>query len=826
MPETPFGHTDPAGSRNAANLLDPAVQITPDPDDPDGFVAGKGPGGPEIRLTPAEAYLAEQMRRPYSEVVLVAKCNARFAEHLTVRDLHTLTAHLAEAGMMAGPPADPARSGTGQDRSDAASAGASAAASAGTGSRTNAGTVSGSGPGPESGTGPGPGSGEDPRRFRNHWSLCRPRPVLDFLLPAVAWMRFFKILVPVAVILAVVGFVNNLDLFFADISAIKTRVSYFGRVVFTLFTISLITQVYRGLTARHFRFDTPSFGLMLVFGLLPRFNMRVTVPDDADRHARLWALGAPVYIRFIVFPLGIMAWLTFRDQGTALSQISAGLAMVSMISFLFVANPLLGGAGYRFLSEWSGVENLRQKAFARLKSFFSRRPAVVMQYMDRSPAVLVYGLMSVLFTLALVGFISMTAARWLELNYRGLGVAVFLLVLVYLFFRFVYEKLVIRRRRRRAEALVESTGSGPGTPGGAGGLSGRSVSSGPGPRTPGFFRRLLKVRYLVLLVLAGVCFLPYLYESGGDAEVFPMTSAAVYAKYPDLVDTIYFDGGEILEKGTVIAEMVNDRQEYDVAQTREEIRRKQAELEVLLTTPSAEEIALAEEEVKTAQVMLQYSRQRFDRMDKLYEKEVVSFVEYEDALRQLELDGQLLAAAKARLADLRTRVNKYEIEAARIGIDLLNVRLAYHEQVLDRTRLKMPISGRIITMNLKNLQDTYLDDGVMFAEVEDMSRARVEIRVPESDVTEIGVGHPVRLRLHAFPGREFIGRVDRIYPAAVVDAVGRYVICETVMDNDQELFRSGMTGFAKIEGTQMFVIQAFTRALVRFVKVEAWSWLP
>jgi hypothetical protein len=60
----------------------------------------------------------------------------------------------------------------------------------------------------------------------------------------------------------------------------------------------------------------------------------------------------------------------------------------------------------------------------------------------------------------------------------------------------------------------------------------------------------------------------------------------------------------------------------------------------------------------------------------------------------------------------------------------------------------------------------------------------------------------------------------------VVDAVGRYVICETVMDNDQELFRSGMTGFAKIEGTQMFVIQAFTRALVRFVKVEAWSWLP
>jgi putative peptide zinc metalloprotease protein len=780
----------------SAGQLDPAVRIAPDPDDPGVYIARMEPGGASIRLSPAQAYLAENMRAPYSEVVLIAKCNARFPEHLTLRDLSTLVSRLEEAGMMAGPARDDALSHAGA-----------------TPEPPSAASVSRSGP-----------EQETPRRFPNHWSLCRPEPFLDLLLPAVAWMRFLKLLVPVAVILAAVGFANNLDLFFADISAIKTRVSYFGRVLFTLFTISLITQIFRGLTARHFRFETPSFGLMLVFGLLPRFNMKIIVPEDADRHARLWALGAPIYIRFIVFPAGIMAWVAFREQGTALSQISAGLAMVSMISFLFVSNPLLGGAGYRFLSEWFAVNNLRQKAFARLSSFFSRRPPVVMQYMDRSPAVLVYGLVSIVFTLALVGFISMTAARWLELNYQGLGVTVFLLVLVYLFFRFVYKKLVLRRKRRRAETLVQDSESGERPVSGQSPASETSVSRNRS--TTGAPQSRRRVRYLVLLLLLGVCFLPYHYESGGDAEVFPMASAAIYPKYPDLLDTIHYQGGEVLAQGTVVAEMVNDRQMYDVEKTREELKKKQAELDVLLTTPSPEQITLAEEEVKTARVMLQYSRQQFDRMNQLYQKEIVSFVDYEDALRQMELDQQLLSAAKARLADIKTRVNAHEIEAARIEIDLLKTQLAYHEQVLDRTRLKMPITGRIITMNLKNLQDTYLDEGVLFAEVEDISKVRVEIRIPESDAVEIGVGHTVRLRLRASPNQHFEGRVDKIYPAAVVDATGRFVICESILDNDEDLFRSGMTGFAKIEGRNMFVIEAFSRALVRFVKVEVWSWLP
>jgi hypothetical protein len=44
--------------------------------------------------------------------------------------------------------------------------------------------------------------------------------------------------------------------------------------------------------------------------------------------------------------------------------------------------------------------------------------------------------------------------------------------------------------------------------------------------------------------------------------------------------------------------------------------------------------------------------------------------------------------------------------------------------------------------------------------------------------------------------------------------------------NPDGLLKSQMTGFAKIAAGEQWAIVAFTRALVRFVMLEMWSWLP
>jgi len=47
-----------------------------------------------------------------------------------------------------------------------------------------------------------------------------------------------------------------------------------------------------------------------------------------------------------------------------------------------------------------------------------------------------------------------------------------------------------------------------------------------------------------------------------------------------------------------------------------------------------------------------------------------------------------------------------------------------------------------------------------------------------------------------------------------------------VIENENGELRTGMTGFAKIEGETIPVWKAFSLSILRFINVEAWSWLP
>ncbi|NJM97108.1 MAG: hypothetical protein HC800_07940 [Phormidesmis sp. RL_2_1] len=61
---------------------------------------------------------------------------------------------------------------------------------------------------------------------------------------------------------------------------------------------------------------------------------------------------------------------------------------------------------------------------------------------------------------------------------------------------------------------------------------------------------------------------------------------------------------------------------------------------------------------------------------------------------------------------------------------------------------------------------------------------------------------------------------------AAEPAAGRMLHVIIELPNPSGVLRPGMTGYAKIEGTTMPVAAAFSRSLIRFIKVEVWSWLP
>jgi len=59
-----------------------------------------------------------------------------------------------------------------------------------------------------------------------------------------------------------------------------------------------------------------------------------------------------------------------------------------------------------------------------------------------------------------------------------------------------------------------------------------------------------------------------------------------------------------------------------------------------------------------------------------------------------------------------------------------------------------------------------------------------------------------------------------------IKSFGNVVKVIAVIDNPKGELKTGMTGYAKIGGTLMPVWKAFTLALLRFLNIQVWSWIP
>jgi len=73
-----------------------------------------------------------------------------------------------------------------------------------------------------------------------------------------------------------------------------------------------------------------------------------------------------------------------------------------------------------------------------------------------------------------------------------------------------------------------------------------------------------------------------------------------------------------------------------------------------------------------------------------------------------------------------------------------------------------PVSGTVIEKKVQ--EGMYVNEGTAIYEVADLSTLWNIAEVNESDISTIKVGNKVKLRLKAYPGEEFMGRVTFIYP--------------------------------------------------------------
>src|SRR5262249_32439078 len=90
--------------------------------------------------------------------------------------------------------------------------------------------------------------------------------------------------------------------------------------------------------------------------------------------------------------------------------------------------------------------------------------------------------------------------------------------------------------------------------------------------------------------------------------------------------------------------------------------------------------------------------------------------------------------------------------------------LALVERKLDMLEVKAPISGVVVSGDLRRSEGQPIRQGQVLFEVAPLEEMLVEADVPDREVSRVRVGLPVHFRLEAFGGWSGESKVERLHP--------------------------------------------------------------
>ncbi|HEV7586521.1 MAG TPA: efflux RND transporter periplasmic adaptor subunit [Longimicrobium sp.] len=141
---------------------------------------------------------------------------------------------------------------------------------------------------------------------------------------------------------------------------------------------------------------------------------------------------------------------------------------------------------------------------------------------------------------------------------------------------------------------------------------------------------------------------------------------------------------------------------------------------------------------------------------------------------QLAQGRDLVSAQEVDNAHTQAQVAAASLQGARFAVQQAQASLAQARDNLRKTTIVAPMAGRVVRLNIHEgetaIIGTMNNPGSLLLTVADPSAMEAKVKVDETDVPGITVGDSASLKIDAFPGRSFTGRVTRIGNSAVQGA--------------------------------------------------------
>ena len=373
--------------------------------------------------------------------------------------------------------------------------------------------------------------------FRLRWSMGDPDEFMNRTMP---YLRFFftRGFLVASVVLFAVYFVviaakwSAFTGALADLYLFRFSLGEFAVLWLTGMVVIVAHELAHGYTCKYFGGQVHEIGAMLLY-FEPAFFCNV---NDAwtfpDLRARLWVTAAGSWIQMALAGLAAIVWWA-ATPGTLVSEVALDAVLIGGITTVIVnLNPLIPLDGYYALSDWLEVPNLRQRAFGHLtwlvKRYGLRRDLPAPPADEREQRIfVVYGILSLLYTGSILLFVAGLVQGWLSAALGGLGVAIFIGMVVLMARQPVREwgrEILAAWRDRRAER-----------------------AQGPGHRR----RNVALVAGLTILLLGAV--IPRPITVGGDFTVAPAARMALVSPDTGVVVQVLGREGETVPTGRVVA---------------------------------------------------------------------------------------------------------------------------------------------------------------------------------------------------------------------------------------------------------------------------------
>ena len=235
---------------------------------------------------------------------------------------------------------------------------------------------------------------------------------------------------------------------------------------------------------------------------------------------------------------------------------------------------------------------------------------------------------------------------------------------------------------------------------------------------------------------------------------------------------VYVNEGDVIHKGQLLAELVNDDQRARVDEAAATVQLREAELQKLLNGARTEERQAAAAEFNQTKASLNLAEKELARRRPL----VANGVESQQVLDQA-ISSQAVAEAKsdvsgAALALIMAPPREEDVAMARANLAVAQANLAEQRGLLDKTELHSPIDGVVLRRYLKTGETISIQPLLPILEVGDTHRLRVRAEVDESDVGRVELGQRAWITATAYPNQRFGGVVSRISPTMGRKTVG------------------------------------------------------